>query len=162
MSRYSVCLVYFFTSLICFAQQNDTLKQHPVSTQQNEIEDIKLNKEALDAIRNNTFIGPQPERRRPDRFLEKEVLERVPNRILNEDDWINPDSIPSLQISDYFIKQLKAESKIHHRKTTVNDTQTLANPHIRLSFNDILCFLFRPDLRIKMQNKKRAHAYKTY
>ena len=141
-----------------YAQQNDTLKHNPATLQQRETEDLKINREALETIKNEFLIGPMPERKRPVSYSENELME-IKSRKQNME---NRDSIQALQFSDNFIKQLVADSKIHHKKTTVNDTQTLANPHIKLSFDDILCYIFRPDFRAKMRNKKHVSSYKNF
>ena len=162
MKRYYIFLFYLLTSsIVGYAQQPDTLKRDSVSLQQNP-EEQKWNKEMLKTIKNEPFIGPEPERRRPNRFSERDLLEGLSTNELSDEEHINQDSIQALQISDRQRKEFVALSKIHHRKTTVDDTQTLPNPHITLSFDDILCYLFRPDLRAKMKNKKRAKAYKNY
>jgi len=146
MNRYIVFLCFFFASWSGYAQQKDTLKVNPVSSEQQK-----------------TFIGPPPERSRPHRLLENGMSEAVAkDKIVDEgNNLMNQDSLPTLQVSDRFVKELKAASRIYHKKTTVDDSQTLANPHISLSFDDILCFLFRPDLREKMKNKKRLKANKS-
>jgi len=164
MNRYIVFLCFFFASWSGYSQQKDTLKVNPASSSQQETEENKLNIETQDINRNKTLIGPLPERSRPNRFLENELPEAVAKeKIIDEgQNLMNQDSLPSIQVSDRFVKELKAASRIYHKKTTVDDSQSLANPHIRLSFDDILCFLFRPDLREKMKNKKRLKAYKSY
>jgi hypothetical protein len=155
-------LFWFFASLTIHAQQNDTIKHSPESLQKIEIDEHIINQDVLDAIRNGTFIGPIQEQRRSTKFsIDEEIFRDNMRDNLNQH-LNNRDSIPATMISDRQIKELKALSKVYHKKTTVNDTQTLANPHISVSFNDFLCYLFRPDLRAKMRNKKKATAYKTY
>jgi len=154
--RCFVCLFCFFASLVGFAQQKDTV-QH--SIQRNEMEELKLNKETLEAIKAGTLIGPMPERWQQRHYSENELLE---GNIPKESEMTNRDSIPALRLSREDIRRLKAYDKVYHRKKTVNDPQTIANPHINLSFDNLLSFLFRPDLRQQMRNKKRATAYKTY
>ena len=166
MKRYYIFLFYLSASLIVgYAQQPDTLKHDSVSLRQNP-EEQKWNKEMLEAIKKGTLIGPEPERKQSRRFPEKDLLENLSTKDLNNEEWMqslkNPDSIQALQISDKRRKEFAAISKMYHRKTTVNDPQTIANPHITVSFDEILCYLFRPDLRTKMKNKKRAKAYKNY
>ena len=166
MKRRYIFLFYLLTSsIVGYAQQPDTLKHDSVPLQQ-EQEGQKWNKEMLETIRNGTLIGPEPERKRPSRFSEKDLLEGLSTNELRNEEQMQSlkdlDSIRALQISDRQRKEFVALSKIHHRKTTVDDPQTLPNPHITLSFDDILCYLFRPDLRAKMKNKKRAKAYKNY
>ena len=160
MKKICVFLFLCFTAWTCYAQQKDTLKH----SSPQEIDDLQLNRE--DAIRKKPFIGPPPEHLRTNRGSENESLKRLlreePHKGGRKQDVINGDSLPALRISDEEIKMWKALDKIYHRKTTVDDTQTLANPHIKVSFDEILCFLFRPDLRAKMRNKKKANAYKTY
>lgn len=146
---------FFFVSLGCYAQQSDTLKYLEQG------EELKLNQETLDAIRNGTLIGPPPpERKRINPDVENDLKRIAKEKSLDEAN--KKDSVQRIPISDKQIQMMKDASRIYHRKTTVNDTQTLANPRIQLDFNDILCYIFRPDLRAKMKNKKRAQAYKTY
>ena len=166
MNKYYVCLLYLITSLTGYSQQTDTLKHSPGLSRSQESDELKLNRETQDDIRNRPFIGPLPERTRTNRFFEDEMPAGISRETIvdegHKQDNNNQDSIPALQMADAFNKEMKALSKIYHQKTTVDDPQTLANPHITLSFNDILCYLFRPELRAKMRNKKHANAYKTY
>ena len=161
MNRFYVCLFFFLTSFaVGFAQQKDSLKHSPVPSMQDS-EELKLNKETLDAIRNGTLIGPLPERRPKNRDLENRYYKDISAAKRNQE-LLDTDSIMALRISDDQKEEWKAWGLVHHKRTTVDDPQLLANPHISLSFNDLLCFLFKPDMRAKMRNKKHAKAYKTY
>ena len=163
MKKYFVCFYILLSSSLVYSQQKDTLIQKPVFSQQDQ-QELNINKKMPDAIRDG-FIGPMPERRRSNQYLENDISDDRTLRKLDESEQLqelaDKDSILFTRISDAERRMLAA-LKIIHKKTTVDDTQTLANPHISVSFDDILCFLFRPDLRLKMKNKKRAKAYKTY
>ncbi len=159
MNLHFVFLFLCFTVLKGYAQQTDSLKH---SQLYQEADELKLNQETREAIRNKTLIGPLPERQPLRRIPENEPLTGLSGNKLRNETTQNKDSIFTHTVSEHFIKQMKAEERIFHKKTTVNDTQTLANPHIKVSFNDILCYLFRPDLRNKMRNTKQAMAYKSY
>jgi hypothetical protein len=126
----------------------------------------ELNIETLDAIRKGTLIGPEPEHKKSKQRINGSVIKSLTGDGLKENlpDGVvaGRDSVSGLRVDKKALRDAAGLSKVIHRKTEVNDQKELANPHVSLSFENVLRTIFWPSHRLKMKNKERAKAYKTY
>ncbi|MDR1223011.1 MAG: hypothetical protein LBL07_09075 [Tannerella sp.] len=165
MSKFIYLPVFLllFNSYYCHAQDQDTLKTKHIPVGEDE---PKLTIETLDAIRKGTLIGPEPEQMKSKQHIDESVMKSLTGGSLKENlpDSIvsRQDSVSRLRVDKSALRRAGGLSKVMHRKTAVNDQKELANPHVELSFENILRSICWPSYRLKMKNRKQAKAYKTY